>query len=201
VVCGWFVSHVGGLARNNLAHILGGNTVDQGWKPSADQDVLAIAVSGNLVYVGGEFQNIDGQRRNRIAALDKTNGQISPWNPSALQVVNVLAISGDLVYVGGNFTSIGGQIRNRIAALNANDTTNYVTSRIQTPIESFTRWRLTATRFTSVGILLPSAPNRATAPPPWTPGLARRAIGARTRTELSAHSPLAPTLCMWEGIS
>ena len=129
---GWYVggsfSQVGGVPRNNLAHILSGNTVDKGWKPSADQDVLAIAVSGNLVYVGGEFQNIDGQRRNRIAALDKTNGQISPWNPSALQVVNALAISGDLVYVGGNFTSIGGQIRNRIAALNANDTTNYVTS-------------------------------------------------------------------------
>ena len=123
---GWYVggrfTHVGGVARANLAHILADNTVSA-WNPNAegpDPGVFALAVSGNTVYAGGEFTSIGGQTRNNIAALDASSGLATPWDPNAVGIdVLTLVVSGSTVYAGGYFTNIGGQARNHIAALDA----------------------------------------------------------------------------------
>src|SRR5262249_56306105 len=65
-------THVGGLARHGLAHILADRSVDPNFAPRPDREVDALAVSGSTVYAGGFFTQIGGQPRDKIAALDTT---------------------------------------------------------------------------------------------------------------------------------
>jgi hypothetical protein len=130
---GWYIggsfSKVGGLTRNNIAHVKSDGTVDPNWNPDADGVVWTIAVSGATVYVGGAFTTIGGQARSSIAALNSTaTGTATSWNPGANSDVYTLAVSGATVYAGGDFTTIGGQARKYIAALDATVDTNSATA-------------------------------------------------------------------------
>lgn len=62
---GWYIggdfTHVGGIARANIAHVRADKTVDPVFDPHADQRVTALAVSGRTVYAGGYFASIGGQ--------------------------------------------------------------------------------------------------------------------------------------------
>jgi hypothetical protein len=130
---GWYIgggfTHVGGVARNNLAHVLAGGSVDPTFNPNANGQVYALAVSGSTLYAGGQFNgpsSIGGADRNFIAALDATTGEATSWNPNATDAVLTLAVDGSTVYAGGQFDNIGGEARNDIAALDA--TTGTATS-------------------------------------------------------------------------
>jgi trimeric autotransporter adhesin len=126
---GWYIggnfTHVGGLVRNNIAHILPDKSVDPNFDPNANDGVYGLAVSGSTVYVSGYFNgtnSIGGANRNYIAALNATTGVATSWNPNASDVVFTIAVSGSTVYAGGFFngpSSIGGADRNHIAALDA----------------------------------------------------------------------------------
>ena len=116
-VGGSFVS-AGGIARANLVHVLADGTVD-GWDPGTDGTVLTLALSGGVLYVGGEFQNIAGQPRSHVAALDPETGAVLPWNPGADGTVRTLARNGSVVYAGGDFANAGGQPRPYLAAIDA----------------------------------------------------------------------------------
>ena len=83
----------------------------------ADGTIIALAISGTTVYVGGVFDYVGGQPRNSIAALDIASGAATAWNPNSNGLVNTLAISSTNVYAGGEFTTIGGQPKNFVAAL------------------------------------------------------------------------------------
>ena len=63
--------YVGGVPRNNIAHILANRSVDPNFNPGAAGSVSALAVSGSTVYAGGSFTSIGGQSRNRLAALNE----------------------------------------------------------------------------------------------------------------------------------
>src|SRR5262245_54052553 len=74
---GWYIggsfTAVGGLARQGLAHLRADGTVDPSWAPSISgpfATVLALAVAGSTVYVGGQFQAANGVARNNLAAFD-----------------------------------------------------------------------------------------------------------------------------------
>jgi hypothetical protein len=125
-VGGWYIggtfTHVGGVARSNLAHILANGTVDPGFDSGADGFVSAIAVSANAVYAGGGFTVVGGQVRTRLAAFSKS-GALLQWNPSANGSVKTLAISGGTIYAGGSFSSVHGVPRSHLAAIDANDGT------------------------------------------------------------------------------
>jgi RHS repeat-associated protein len=73
----------------------------------------AMAISGNTLYVGGDFSYIDSidysDYRPHLAAFDVTSATLLSWNPAPSGRVNALATSGDRLYVGGGFGSIGGQ--------------------------------------------------------------------------------------------
>ena len=107
---GWFVAgtflSVGGHPRNNLAHVLADLSVAP-WDPSPNQQVLALAFRGGVLYAGGDFSTIGGQSRARIAALDASSGLATAWDPGANGAVRALAATDSVVYAGGSFTTIG----------------------------------------------------------------------------------------------
>ena len=112
-----------GVLRNFLAAfdvtVLDRDSVTE-WNPNADGHVLAMAVTCDTVYVGGEFEHVGGQPRQHIAALDLETGAVKQdWNPGADHDVLSLALAGDRLYAGGNFRMIGGQARSGLAALDA----------------------------------------------------------------------------------
>lgn len=117
---GWFLggtfSSVGGQPRNNLAHVRSDFSV-AAWDPSPNQQVLALAFRGGVLYAGGDFTTIGGESRARIAGLDSASGAATAWNPGANATVRALVATDSVLYAGGTFTSLGGQARSRLAAI------------------------------------------------------------------------------------
>ena len=90
--------------------------------------VNAIAVSGNTVYIGGQFTAVrppgaaagsGDVTRNHAAALNLKTGALLPWNPNVNNTVRAIRVSGTTVYLGGAFTQVGGAGHSRVAAVNA----------------------------------------------------------------------------------
>src|ERR1051326_3561905 len=122
---GWFIggefTAVGGLPRANLAHILSSLAVD-GWNPSTNGLVSAIAVTATRVYVGGAFSSVNGTARSNIAGLKRATGVLSDWDPDADGPVNALLVDRfGKVYAGGNFSHLGGVARANLAAISPSD--------------------------------------------------------------------------------
>jgi PKD repeat protein len=88
--------------------------VGPAWEP--DGPVLAVAVSGGRVFVGGEFTG-------GVAALDASTGELL-WNGNAAGgAVRALALSSDgsHLLVGGLFDSVGGDRHNGLASVRVAD--------------------------------------------------------------------------------
>ncbi len=119
---GWYIggefNAVGGVARNNLAHILADGSVAP-WDPGTNSPVAALLLHGNTLYVAGFFTTLAGLSRHYIGAVDASSGAASEWDPSANDLALTLEMQGQTVYAGGYFTAIGGKLRGRIAALDA----------------------------------------------------------------------------------
>ncbi len=95
------------VTRNDAAAVDPVSGDDTGWNPNLNDSVLAVAVSGNVVYLGGAFTTANGgTARNHAAAVDATNGNVTAWNPNASANVDAIVASGGTVYLGGGFTSI-----------------------------------------------------------------------------------------------
>lgn len=93
--------------------------------------VNAIAVSGNTVYLGGQFTSMrppgapagTGEvTRNHVAAVSLTTGALLPWDPEANSTVRALKVVGTSVYLGGAFTQVGGAAHVRLAKVSASGT-------------------------------------------------------------------------------
>ncbi|MCL5029514.1 MAG: T9SS type A sorting domain-containing protein, partial [Bacteroidetes bacterium] len=125
---GYFLTTGNNQTVNHIAKWNG-----QSWSPlvgsngvvGVNGNVYAIAVSGNKVYVGGQFTSAGGVTANSIAVWDGiswspligtngVNGVSSSVNPQVLS----LAELGNELYVGGLFTSAGGITANNIAKWN-----------------------------------------------------------------------------------
>ena len=84
------------------------------------QPVLALAVTGRTVFLGGEFTALvapgagaeaaETRTRNHLAAVDVESHALLPWDPDADGPVRAMALSADKtkLYVGGDFGHIGG---------------------------------------------------------------------------------------------
>ena len=86
---------------------------------SASAVVRTIVVSGNNIYIGGNFTSVAGTARPGIASFDTTGNvySLNLWNPGNVSgcsnlagpcIINSLLLSGNLIYAGGEFDTLGG---------------------------------------------------------------------------------------------
>lgn len=109
VYLGGLFYHVNGQPRNYLAALDAGTSEVLPWDPEPsgpredyyDPSIHALAVSGNIVLVGGDFTVIGGQPRASLAALDGETGALLDWNPNPDQSVWALAVGDHTLYAGG----------------------------------------------------------------------------------------------------
>lgn len=97
---------------NQLWSALGGFDVN-----GVSGAVQAIAVAGEMIYVGGTLISAGGIPANRIARFNSVSQTwiAMPDGLGNANDVRALAVSGSKVYVGGSFTVAGGAAGNRIA--------------------------------------------------------------------------------------
>ena len=80
-----------------------------------DGTVVALAQSGNIVYLGGYFTGV-GPRTGSGAVVDLAAGAVSPAFPRIQGSVRAVAADGSGGwYVGGTFSSVGNTVRNNLA--------------------------------------------------------------------------------------
>jgi hypothetical protein len=128
-VGGSFLS-INDISRNGVASIRYPDKLTS-WAPVITSSngsaprVLSINQSGNLLFLGGQFDTADGSARTCLAAYDITNGNLSAtFNPIlqssaglALTVNDITLLGNTTVLIGGTFARVNNQLRNNIAAL------------------------------------------------------------------------------------
>src|SRR5581483_8395924 len=89
------------------------------WTPTADGFATTLVRSGSLVYLAGQFTQVDRVTRRFAAAVDATTGALAAFDPNLGSPADTLAVSADgaTVFVGGTFTTVGNGVgRDHIAA-------------------------------------------------------------------------------------
>jgi hypothetical protein len=125
VYVGGSFTSAGGVSANRVARF---NTQTNTWSAltgssnGVNDEVRALAVVGNEVYVGGSFTSAGGVSANYVARF---NTQTNTWSTLGTgssngvnNFVDALAVVGNEVVVGGSFTSAGGVSANRVARFN-----------------------------------------------------------------------------------
>jgi outer membrane protein assembly factor BamB len=89
--------------------------------------VYAIAISGDVAYLGGSFTEVrpagsspggpGSMIRSHAAAVDLDTGAILPWDPDTDAPVRAIAVGTGEVYLGGTFLQVGSTARHRLAAV------------------------------------------------------------------------------------
>ena len=80
-----------------------------GWDAQVEDDVHTLALVGETLYVGGDFESIGRRSRRYLAALNRGDGSATRLDPSPDEAVRALRVAPDgtrLVAVG-DFTNIG----------------------------------------------------------------------------------------------
>src|SRR5436309_487649 len=87
-----------------------------------DGTVHAVALSGNTLYIGGEFGRVGPSTGGGIP-IDKASGTPASGFPKVLG--SVIAVASDGAggwYIGGGFTTVGGMPRSNLAHILADNT-------------------------------------------------------------------------------
>jgi len=122
---------VSGRARASLAAFDVATGALTPWRPDTN-DVMALAVWGDTVFLGGGFTEVRddtaddefGEVRESLAAVDARTGRLLPWQADAVSDTNspagvtALTVVGDRLFVGGGFTSLAGEPRRRLGVVN-----------------------------------------------------------------------------------
>lgn len=77
------------------------------WPVSVRGAVNAVVASGDVLYVGGDFNQVNGSARRNLAAVSLSTGALLPWSPDAYSMVESIALANGQIYVGGAFTDVG----------------------------------------------------------------------------------------------
>ncbi|MEP7206507.1 MAG: FG-GAP-like repeat-containing protein [Casimicrobiaceae bacterium] len=120
VVAGDFYLDTGGTLYKNLLRLNANDTLDTGWNPNVDGQIVSAALgpsADNTVLIGGSFSTVGGTARKDIAAVSLTTGLVTAFNANVNSVVNKVLVDGATTYIGGRFTTVGGTGRNYVAAV------------------------------------------------------------------------------------
>ncbi|MBP7807459.1 delta-60 repeat domain-containing protein, partial [Candidatus Saccharibacteria bacterium] len=121
---------IGGVSRNDVAHILADGSVDPDFDPDladGSSEELTYAVralaydeQADVLYIGGGFDTVNSNvNRNGLAAVDGQSGVVTSFNPNIIYgndpydyagTVNALEINQDTqtIYAGGAFGYVNG---------------------------------------------------------------------------------------------
>ena len=91
IVVGGNFYRIGNEYRSNLARIAPDGTVDPFWRPDPDHPVLAVAIDGDAIFVGGFFSQIGGASRLGVARLNTLGGAADPDWQSPLGSFPIMA--------------------------------------------------------------------------------------------------------------
>jgi len=84
-----------------------------------------LALQGNSLYLGGDFDQIDYVPRHGLAAVDAVQPALLAWDPAPYRderfppLIHALVPRGSDVYVGGFFAELGGSPRPLLGAVDA----------------------------------------------------------------------------------
>lgn len=102
VFVGGDFGRVNGVVRSRLAAFdAGDGSLVNGWAPSADRTVNALAVSadGNSLYLGGKFTAVNGDSsRQQLSAVTTSTGALTTFKPDVPNPVLALAADAHGVY-------------------------------------------------------------------------------------------------------
>ncbi len=127
---GWYVggqfSHVNGVPRANLVHILDDDSVDPVFdvpvhgdpalSPYKDFGVHALFVYNGRLYIGGSFESVGGTERKNLAAVVLPTGVVEQWEPAPSHAVRHIVGNASRVYIAGDFYSVARVLRRWVAA-------------------------------------------------------------------------------------
>jgi hypothetical protein len=126
VYAGGYFNNVGGVFRQSIAAIdgtTGALTPSQpsiGGLPGFGQKLInTLATDGSVLYLGGQFGQINGVERLCGGAIDLGTMTVTAWNPRASQQVFAILPGASYVYMGGIFPSVGAVSRTFVAAIDA----------------------------------------------------------------------------------
>ncbi len=113
-VAGQF-SVIGGISRNNIAHVLANNQIDPVFNPDVNNYISSLTADGSNIYLSGGFTAVNGQVRNHVASCNKSNGILTVLDPNVNGPVWTMAISNGILYFGGKFSTVKSVTRNYAA--------------------------------------------------------------------------------------
>jgi hypothetical protein len=123
VFAGGAFATIGSSSRSRLALLsaTGSGSLDGTWKPAANGDVSALALSadGTRLFAAGAFTKLGSAARNHLGALATTGGAVDAWNPNAALPALAVATSPSVVFAGGTFATVNGTARSNLAAFDA----------------------------------------------------------------------------------
>lgn len=113
---------IGGQSRSHAAAVDAAGAVTT-WQANAggsNGHVWDLKVSGDKLFVAGQFSSINGVNRPGVAKVSLANGTVdTAFNANAQRGVQALALSGSQLVIGGTFTSVAGQARDFLAAVDS----------------------------------------------------------------------------------
>src|SRR5262245_6973921 len=102
---GWFLggtfSAIDGTAHGGLARVDSSLRLVS-WDPAPDGAVLALATSGDTLFVGGTFQRVGGIARPHLAAFRISGGELLDTLPAPDGPVRALLVEHGRLYVAGD---------------------------------------------------------------------------------------------------
>jgi Domain of unknown function (DUF5122) beta-propeller len=121
-VGGEFTAITDGVTTLPRQHVVAVTEADgravPGFVADTDGTVLALAVVGSQLYLGGTFTTVNGVARRNLARVDLASGALdTSFSLDANNAVYDLWLNGTRLYLGGDFTSLGGTARSKVAAL------------------------------------------------------------------------------------